>query len=309
MRRLLKPVTCLAVSLLLASVAAWAAPNPLPRSAPARKGTCSLEQVALTSRDGVLLDGILYRPAGKPRPTAILLVHGFGSNFYTGYFPLFAQAAAEQGYASLALNMRDHDAGPKVSDFAHNEADIASGLAYLRRLGHSRLVLLGQSMGTNRVLYHEAATGDPSIIATVLVSGPGNLFEWNAWQFGRKKAQATVDEALAMQAAGQENQLMLVDLGPLGKALYTPRYLLSLRGPNARSDPYQNIQKVASPILIIQGTADILVEPGIAERLRRAATRSARVDLIHLEGADHAFKKQEAVLVQRILDWLKEVAP
>jgi pimeloyl-ACP methyl ester carboxylesterase len=309
MRRLLKPVKCLAVGLLLASVATWAAADPPLRSVPARKGACSLEQVALTTRDGVLLDGILYRPTGKPRSTAILLVHGFGSNFYTGYFPLFAQAAAEQGYASLALNMRDHDAGPKVSDFADNEADIVAGLAYLRRKGHSRLVLLGQSMGTNRVLYYEAVTGDPSIVATVLVSGPGNLFEWNAWQFGRKKAQATVDEALAMQAAGQENQLMLVDLGPLGKALYTPRYLLSLRGPNARSDPYQNIQKVTGPILIIQGTADKLVEPGIAERLRRAATRSARVDLIQLEGADHSFKKQEAVLAQRVLAWLNEVAP
>ncbi len=308
MRRLLQPAASLAVGLLLVSSATWAGLDA-PQSAPHPKAGCSLEQVVLHARDGTELAGVLYRPSAKPSSVAILLVHGYGSNFYSEYFPQLARAAAEQGYACLALNMRDHDAGPKVSDFADNEADIAAGLAYLRSLEYRRLVLLGQSLGTNRVLYYEAATGDPSIAATVLVAGPGDLFDWNAWQFGRKSAQATVDEALAMQAAGQENQLMLMDLGPLGKALYTPRYLLSLRGPKARSDPYQNIQKVANPVLIVQGKADKLVEPGTAERLRRAATRSAKVELIYLDGADHGFRKQEAVLAQRVLVWLKEVAP
>ena len=308
MRRLFKSATSIAVGLLLASAATWAGLD-FRHSASGPKAACSVEQVALHARDGTELAGVLYRPSAKPRSAAILLVHGYGSNFYSEYFPQLARAAAEQGYTCLALNMRDHDAGPKVSDFADNEADIAAGLDSLRSLGHTRLVLLGQSMGTNRVLYYEAATDDPSVVATVLVAGPGNLFDWNVWQFGQKKAQATVDEALAMQAAGPENQLMLVDLGPLGKALYTPRYLLSLRGPKARSDPYQNIQKVATPVLIVQGKADKLVEPGTAERLRRAATRSAKVDLIYLDGADHGFRKWEAVLAERVHAWLKEVAP
>jgi pimeloyl-ACP methyl ester carboxylesterase len=294
---------------LLGSLASWAALDSLPQAVPARPPLCSVEQVTLTTRDGARLDGIFHRSVANPRQTAILLVHGFGGDFYSEYFPLLAKAAAEHGYSCLALNMRDHGTGPKTSDFAGNEADIAAGVAFLRERSYSRLVLLGQSMGTNRVLYYQAAAGDPNVIATVLISGPGNLFEWNVWQFGRKKAQATVDEALAMQAAGQENQLMLVDLGPLGKALYTPRYLLSLRGPNARSDPYQNIEKVTNPILIIQGKADKLIEPGVGERLRRAAGRSAKINLIYVEGATHTFQKQESLLAERILAWLKEVAP
>jgi len=112
-----------------------------------------------------------------------------------------------------------------------------------------------------------------------------------------------------MQAAGHEQQLLLVDLGPLGKAFYTARYLLSLRGPKARSDPYQNIQKLKNPILVVQGTADKLVEPYTADRLKRAAIASPTVDLISFERADHTFRGQEAVLAQRILAWLKEAAP
>jgi pimeloyl-ACP methyl ester carboxylesterase len=176
----------------------WAALRAPPLPAPIPEAACSVEQVRLHTGDGVLLEGILYRPAASPRSAAFLLVHGFGANYYEAYFPALARAAAAQGYASLALNMRDHDAGPKVSDFRDNQADIAAGLAHLRSLGYPKAVLLGQSMSTNRVLYYQAATRDSGIVAVVLVSGPGNLFEWNVRQFGRKKAQATLDEALAL---------------------------------------------------------------------------------------------------------------
>ncbi len=305
---MLKPGTNFATLLLLSgAIGTVLCSGQSPASAPA--SPCSVEQVAIRAADRTLLDGVLYQPGANPRSTAILLVHGFGSNFYSGYFPLFARTAALQGYATLALNMRDHGTGAKVFDFVDNEADIAAGLAYLRKLGHSKFVLLGQSMGTNRVLYYQATTSDPSVAATVLVAGPGNLFEWNVWQFGRKKAQAIVDEALALQAAGQDQQLMLVDLGPLGKSLYSARYLLSLRGPKARSDAYQNIQKVTNPILIVQGTADKLVDPAVATRLKRAAASSPKADLISVDGADHSFGNHEDILAQRILAWLKEAAP
>lgn len=310
MNKLIKPLLSFALGVLLGGAGIWAALTYAPPSpAPAAAVAISVEQLALRTADGTRLEGILYRPAANPRPTAFLLVHGFGGNYYAGFFPVFAQTAAKQGYASLALNMRDHDTGPKVYNFIDNEADIAVGAAYLRGLDYPRLVLVAHSMGTNRVLYYQAVTGDLSISATVVVAGPGNLFEWNVWQFGREKAQATVDEALKMQAAGQESQLMLIDLGPLGKALYTPRYLLSLRGPQAHSDPYQNIQKVTNPILVIQGAADKLIEPDIADRLQRAATASRRVDLIRIDGADHSFTKQEDVLAERVLAWLPKAAP
>src|SRR6266849_2235692 len=309
MKLAIKPLMIGAGSLLLACVASWPALSLRQSEAPAPAAGFSVEQVTLLTADGARLDGVSYRPTTRQRSSAILLVHGFGSNFYSEYFPQFARAAAELGYVSLALNMRDHDTGPKVSDFADNEADIAAGLGDLRKLGNTSFVLLGQSMGTNRVLYYLAVTGDPTIAATVLVSRPANLFERNVWQFGQKKAQAIVDEALELQAAGHEQQLMLIDLGPLGKSLYTARYLLSLRGPKTRSDAYQNIQKATNPILMVQGTADKLVDPAVATRLKRAATSSPKADLISVDGADHSFGNHEDILAQRILAWLKEAAP
>jgi pimeloyl-ACP methyl ester carboxylesterase len=297
-----KPGWIAGVVLLYALAAAGLATQPA-------KPAVMLEQVRLKTADGVALDGVVYRPAGKPGPVALMLVHGFGGNFYGAYFPYLGQAAAQQGILALALNMRDHDTGPKTSDFTDNRSDVATGVEYLHTQGAGKVVLLGQSMGTNRVLFYQAASGDPTIAATVLVSGPGNLFQWNVWQFGKKKAQETVDVALRMQAEDRGRELMLVDLGPLGKALYTPRYLVSLRGPNARSDPYQNIQKVKNPILILQGKSDKLIEPEIAERLRKAAANNIKVDAMYVEGADHGFSLQHAVLAERVLTWIKSVLP
>jgi hypothetical protein len=71
--------------------------------------------------------------------------------FYETYFRKPAEAPVGAGYDTLALNMRD--AGPKKFCFTDDRADIAAGAAYLRELGHKRLVLLGRSIGTNRVLY------------------------------------------------------------------------------------------------------------------------------------------------------------
>ena len=287
--------------------AAWALAQPAPPRV-STGAACSTEMVTLRTADGARLQGIIFH-ATKPSASALLLVHGYGGNFYEAYLPKLAEAAAHAGYDTLALNMRDHDTGPKKSSFMDNQVDIAAGAAYLRGLGHKRLVLLGQSMGTNRVLYYQAASGDPDIAATILVSGPGDLFEWNVWQFGKEKAQATVDEALNLQRAGREEEMMLIDLGPIGKALYTARYLLSLRGPDRLSNPYLNLAKVKNSILIVQGTADKLIPPDVGKRLQMAAPAGSAAVFVSVEGAGHGFENYEPVLSDKVLGWLNTVAP
>jgi len=293
---------------LYATALLWAALSlaHAPASPVSKSAACSSELVALRTPDGVRLQGIVFR-APKPRQSALLLVHGYAGTFYGAYFAKLGEAAAQAGYDTLALNMRDHDAGPKKSSFTDNQSDIAAGAAYLRQLGHKRLVLLGQSMGTNRVLFYQAASGDPDIAATILVSGPGDLFEWNVWQFGKEKAQVSVDEALKRQQAGQEEEMMMVDLGPIGKALYTARYLLSMRGPDRRSNPYTNLAKVKNPILIVQGTADKLIAPDIGKRLQAAAGPTAV--LVSIEGAEDGYENHESTLIDKVLDWMSTVAP
>ena len=118
-----------------------------------------------------------------------------------------------------------------------------------------------------------------------------------------------MDEALRLRASGRNREFIVVDLGPLGKALYTPGYLLSMRGPEAKSDPYQNISQVKNPLLILQGKADKLIEPDIAERLRKAAAGNPKVTVVYVESADHGFSQQQTALVERVLGWIKSAVP
>src|SRR5713226_8239456 len=101
-----------------ATLLLWAACS-LAQAPPLRLstgGACSSELVTLRTTDGVRLQGIVFR-ASKPRPSALLLVHGYAGTFYGAYFAKLGEAAARAGYDTLALNMRDHDAGPKKSSF------------------------------------------------------------------------------------------------------------------------------------------------------------------------------------------------
>ena len=64
----------------VAGALAQAPPSQVPTS-----GACSSELVTLRTTDGVRLQGIVFR-ASKPRPSALLLVHGYGGTFYGAYF-------------------------------------------------------------------------------------------------------------------------------------------------------------------------------------------------------------------------------
>lgn len=263
----------------------------------------------LTARtaDGVTLAGALHWPDGALRG-GVVTVHGYGGNFYSGVQAYLPRELARRGLAVLALNSRDHDLGPKWSLFEANRLDVGAAVDELARRVPGPLVLHGQSMGTNRVLYHLAETGDSRLQAVVLTAPPGNLFEWNARTFGRDQAQAVLEDAVRMVTAGRGREIMLVDLGPLGKALYSAEHLVSLRSPESRSDPYRNIARLTVPVLIVQGTGDPLVDhQAIPFRLKRAAVRAPRADVVAIEGADHTFSRHQAALAEAVTAWIADV--
>jgi pimeloyl-ACP methyl ester carboxylesterase len=265
------------------------------------------ELVQVTTADGVRLDGALWTPAGGPgaRP-GLLLVHGYTGNFYTGW-PRLAEALARQGHLTLALNMRDHDLTLQTSLFEDNRLDIEAGVKLLAGRGASHFILVGQSLGTNRILFYQAETQDPRVRGLVLMAGPGNLLEWNIRIFGPGRALSVLAEAQRWIREGRGADLMLVDLGPLGKALYSANHVVSLRGPNTRSDPFQNIARIRVPILILHGTADRLADPAVAEQLKTAAAAAPGAELHMIPGAGHALTERVDDILPILSPWLEAI--
>ncbi len=300
MRPLPAPLVVLGLAgLVLALVASTGAQSPALHT----------EVVRLRTPDGLDTTGLLYAPAGRAPRAGVALVHGYGSNFYSGPTGHLSRGLATRGFLTIAVNMRDHDAGPKTTLFEENRWDEQAAVDELARRGVAPLALLGASLGTNRVLFYVAETQDPRVRAVILLAGPGNAFEWNVWQLGRERATKTLEEAQRLQREGRGRELMLIDLGVLGRALYSADHLVSLRGPQTRSDPYQNIARVTAPVLLVYGTADRLVQPEVARQLKAAATKAPRVDLVEIPDADHGFSRHQDELASVVERWLGEVLP
>jgi len=262
------------------------------------------ELVRIKTDDGISLTGLLYQPQQLGIRAGMVMVHGYGGNFYTDVMSFLPQSLAARGIATLAINMRDHDLGPKGDRFEESRLDIAAAVNEMARRSIRPLFLYGHSMGTNRVLYYMAAAHDSRVAGAVLTGPPGNLFEWNVRVFGREAASRVLLEAQDLVAAGRGDQWMVVDLGPLGKALYTANHVVSLRGPLSLSDPFRNIAQVTRPILIVHGVADRLADPAVADELRRNAPAPDQVTVVLIPGAEHSFRDHETALEEAVYTWL-----
>ena len=269
-------------------------------------GDIEINLVRLQTDDGVKLTGILRQPRMSKTKACVILIHGYSGNFYSGIMGFLPEALADRGFATLAINMRDHDRGPKHNRFEDNRYDIMAAVDKMAQLGYHPIFLYGHSMGTNRVLYYIAATQDDRIKGIILTGPPGNLFEWNISIFGPETAKSVLHQAQDLVAKGKGDQWMLINLGPLGKALYTANHVVSLRGPKTLSDPYKNIAHISRPILVVHGLADRLANPDVADRLRNSATPKANVTVVKIPGADHRFSHHQEKLVSVATRWLTE---
>jgi pimeloyl-ACP methyl ester carboxylesterase len=265
-----------------------------------------VDLVRLQTEDGVRLTGILRKPRMVRAKACVVLIHGYSGNFYSGIMDFLPEALADRGFATLALNMRDHDRSPKKNRFEENRYDIAIAVEKMALPGCNSIFLYGHSMGTNRVLYYMAATQDSRIKGILLTGPPGNLFEWNISVFGPKTANSVLRKAQDLVSKGKGDQWMLINLGPLGRALYTANHVVSLRGPKTVSDPYKNIARISQPIIIVHGLTDRLANPDVADRLRNSVTPNTNVTVVKIPGANHRFSNHQEKLVSVVTRWMLE---
>lgn len=265
-----------------------------------------IEMVKLKTADGISLTGILHQRHPTLNRAGVVMVHGYSGNFYSGIMNFLPKALADLGYTTLAINMRDHDRTPKKNLFEENRLDIAAAVDEMAKRGLNPLFLYGHSMGTNRVLYYLAETHDPRIAGALLTGPPGNLFEWNVRMFGKETATRVLREAQDLVASGKGDQWMLINLGPLGKALYTANHLVSLRGPKTVSDPFKNIARISKPILVVHGLSDRLSEHTVADQLYNSAATGTKVSVVKIAGAGHSFYNRQKDLADTINRWLIE---
>jgi len=274
-----------------------------------------LELVTVAANDGICVEGVLYTPKFEKDKPSILLIHGSCGNFYTGIPRICSAPLAKMGYPCLALNTRYHDYFEVDMIFEEEVKDLQAGIRFFQRRSSSGVVLLGHSLGVDRVVYYMAVTNDKFVKGLVLVAGPAAISKWTKFALGKEKFKELVEFAKKKVADDPYSIIANVrrhypqwyhpkipDI--ITHRLSTVRSFLSVRAPETNADAIKHIGKIRIPILIIHGLKDEIVPPEDAKTLEEAALFS---ELVYVDGADHYFKGHENNLVNTIKDWLERI--
>jgi uncharacterized protein len=113
--------------------------------------------------------------------TLLVVVHGLGGSCESPYVRRAALAAAAHGWSCLRVDLRGADG--RGEDFYHAAltSDLQAAIAEPRCAAHSRVLVLGYSLGGHLALRLALAPGDPRVRGVVAVCAPLDLARSAAW--------------------------------------------------------------------------------------------------------------------------------
>ena len=218
-----------------------------------------------------------YRAPADRRPPLLVLCHGGPTGFATGAFVLAHQFWTSRGYAILDVNYggsagfgrayRERLRGQWGIVDARDCIDGAQAMVEQGRADPERLVIRGGSAGGYTAL--RALTSSEIFAAGISLYGVSDL------------------EALAKDTHKFESRYLDGLVGPYPEARET--YL--------DRSPINHADRLAAPILLLQGTEDRVVPPAQTETMAAAArAKGLPVAMIMYPGEGHGFRRAETIV-------------
>lgn len=225
-----------------------------------------------------LLSGILHTPVA-PAGNTLIISHGFrGSKDGGGRAVALAEAAAAVG-----CHVIRYDFTP-LKNLSCQIAELNAVIAYARQTIGGRIFLLGRSMGGSASL--AAAAADQKICGLILWATPWDLDETFRLALGNY---------YEILAAGKN--LTIED--EYGHLLLTPDFIHDF---NRHSLLACVKQLGTTPILVMHGTADVIVPVNQAHTLYQHASEPKQ--LILFPNGDHHLTTYSQEASFAVADWL-----
>lgn len=227
--------------------------------------TQPVEDVALTSRDGVALTASLL---GGDKEPAVVIAHGFGGHRRKAAYVRLAERMAID-HTVLSLDLRGHGESRGRCTLGDREVyDLHAAAAWLRARGHSWIGVVGVSMGATAALRCAAGRGPTPFDAVCTVSAPA--------EFVSNGSPAV--RALSTMVTSTSWRVLV-------------ERALRVRVARRWSDPVAAVtvagRMASTPLLLVHGVDDHFFPADHAQRLRRAVGPAAVVWL-EPEGFGHA---------------------
>jgi len=299
-------------------------PPRTPASATARL-------VTIRGSDGSLHDAILEedqaaaaaRTAGTGRRTAIVHLHGNQGSLTVGALRFLRKPVASLGIPILTLDTRIGNLAQLFGTAIFPEVldDVRAAVAWLKSEGFDHVLISGYSLGATAAVYVAAEDLGLPLVGMLGLGTAWSTPESSRARMQRCGAAPNYDELVPLcrpyaKASSDEDvslvihRMYLPDDAPHAAGVYTARTWWHSRGPEAEAAmAFRHIGRIPAPVLLVQGTADVIVEPGDAARLAELARQEGHGDvtIAMLDGEGHAFADHEATFAA-IKGWLERVA-
>jgi pimeloyl-ACP methyl ester carboxylesterase len=281
------------------------------------------ELVYVRSTDDVVSAGVRFTvPKESSKPIAIVWVHGWGANFYLPSYVGIGRALADRGYATLSVNTRMHDIGnaEKYSLFgkrvrgggywgvtSQDALDIAAWIDFVKRLGFSKVVLVGHSAGWASVGRYQAERGDSRVAGLVLASGMIGP--------AQQSDPELIAQAKKLVADGAGEDLLRLPNRSFPAFISAATYLDMENTPPEYKDFFglahtqtPAVLRVKCPILAFFGTKDDISGEkelsALKSSLERLPGGSPKIDTAMIVNGDHEYVGEESQVAEKVAHWM-----
>lgn len=243
------------------------------------------ETVGWRALDGLALDGVLYRPAGKAPAPLLVWLHGGPAESMTRTFSPYFQVFARAGFAVFAPNYRGSAGRDEaflratVGDLGGADVDdVLTGIDRLVQTGVAepdRTALIGWSYGGTLALHAARKSAVPRVLC---VGAP--VVDWVAF-FGAARMPMVYGE-------------------------YFRAPFWEDRAPFDAASPISWVRDIEVPTLVLHGSADGVVPVSQSRLLYRALkARGVDTDLMVYPGESHVLGRPSAVsdMLERMVAW------
>ncbi|MGE4167973.1 MAG: alpha/beta hydrolase family protein [Candidatus Babeliales bacterium] len=252
------------------------------------------KSVSFKNSKNLTLKGTLW-PASSD--AMVIMAHGSGSNkLARGLFPEIAQALAHECYNVLSFDFSGHgESDDAVFTLQQSVDDVASALAYAKKLGCKKFALIGHSIGVYSCLKNYSS-GVKTIIGIGGLTGPVQ-WQWESMCSPEQLEGLHKTGYIAAEVNDGLREVLTID-GNLLKDIQAINQEKLFRGAQC-------------PVLLIHGDAE-----SDSQELDLLAISQQGVPFLYegsqlkiIPGANHTFVEVSDQVIKLIKDWFKENFP
>ena len=255
--------------------------------------------------------------------TAVVLVHGVESYWYSGPTMFLGCYLAEAGYTALAYNGVHSGESFRTSEFEGAVEEVDAAVAFVQARGFKNIYLAGHSLGTPIVEYYQGDTPSPLVKALGVYGPHSNIPSVTKESLlGPDLYEKFTAECRSLVSSGKGEEIKLLPFRE-GKVIITSaKTFLSYRDVDtSKAAVEKRIANIKVPLLIvydgadnIQGKGSITRRETIAARIKENAVNCPRADIVVIPSRPgnspfqaHLFLNNERTVTHETVNWLTSV--